>query len=175
MVNPWHTIRVLAKCQSLKLECEHTLTKKVLALPLDYPRLETSYRWVLPISPGRPEKKHELTLPVGCENHLSHEGQGPSLVTNPAALPHPVPSASWSDTLYPTKLTHHWVSEIKWHRWHRYGIPPLPTARLMVTAGHCMPQEPKGWTQWVRRGGDDVQRGRWKITASSSTIALSCS
>lgn len=25
-----------------------------------------------------------------------------------------------------------------------YGTPPLPKARLMVTAGHCMPQEPNG-------------------------------
>lgn len=99
---------MLGVCQSLKLECERTFTKEVLAPPLDYPSLETSYRWVLSICLGRPEKNHELTLPVGCKNHLSHEGQAPCLVTNPAALPRSLPPTSWSYTLYPTKLTHHW-------------------------------------------------------------------
>lgn len=56
MLIPWHTISVLAKCQSLKLECEHTLTKEVLAPPLDYSSQEISYRWVLPISPVRLKK-----------------------------------------------------------------------------------------------------------------------
>lgn len=48
-----HTISVLTKCQSLKPDCEHKVTKKVLVPPLDYPRLET-YRKVLPISTARP-------------------------------------------------------------------------------------------------------------------------
>lgn len=100
---------VLAICQSLKLECEHTFTKEVLAPPLDYPSLETSYRWVLSISPGRPKKIMNWHFQWGVKIIFLMKAKHLALLTTLQLYHIPsLPPTSWSYTLYPTKLTHHW-------------------------------------------------------------------
>lgn len=57
---------MLAKCQSLKLECEHkggSCSTMGSSQPGNFLQVSLSN------SPGRPGKNHELTLPVECEIH----------------------------------------------------------------------------------------------------------
>lgn len=176
MLIPWHTISVLAKCQSLKLECEHTLTKEVLAPPLDYSSQEISYRWVLPISPVRLKKNMNWHCQWGAK--IISPMKAKHLALLPTLQLCHIMSLQCPDHTHFTPqsslMTEKSFRNLMVSLTYIYSTPPLATARLMVTAGHCMPQEPNGWTQWVRRG-DGVQRGRWKITASSSPMAPSCS